>query len=144
MNRYRSTIRQTATVVRVSDSELEVEVCRAEACAGCKARRVCSEGGTAGGRRMTLVNDGQGYRTGEQITLVMRRAAGLRAVAVAYLVPVFLIIGALLVFQALGTEETAAALATLGLLGLYFLAVRLLRGGIDRRLTIEIEKETEQ
>lgn len=140
--RYPSTVRQSATVVRVSDLELEVEVCRPEACGECKARNVCSEGGTSGGgRRMTLLNDGQGYTVGERITLVMRRAAGLRAVLIAYLVPVFLILGALLAFQAAHVEETVAALATLGLLGLYFLVVRLLRGRLDRRLTIEIEKE---
>lgn len=93
---------------------------------------------------MTLLNDGQGYTVGEQITLVMRRSAGLKAVIIAYLVPVFLILGALLVFQALHIGETLAAGLTLGLLGLYFLFIRLLRGRLQRELTIEIEKEIEQ
>ncbi|WP_298062707.1 SoxR reducing system RseC family protein [uncultured Rikenella sp.] len=138
----RSTVRQSATVIRVSDSEIEVEVCRPEACGSCKARSVCSEGGS--GRRMTLLNDGQGYTIGEQITLVMRRSAGLKAVVIAYLVPVFLIIAALLLFQALHIKEILSAGLTLGLLGLYFIVVRLAGGRIKRELTIEIEKEIEQ
>ncbi len=92
---------------------------------------------------MTLVNDGQGYAVGERITLVLRRSAGLKAVVIAYLVPVFLIVGALLAFQAAQVRDTVAALATLGMVGLYFLSVRLLRGRIDRGMTIEIEKEIE-
>lgn len=92
---------------------------------------------------MTLVNDGQGYTVGEQVTLVMRRSSGLKAVVIAYLVPVFLIVAALLVFQALNIKETLSALLTLWVLGLYFLAVRLLGGRIKRELTIEIEKELE-
>lgn len=124
----------------VTPSEIEVEVCRPEACAACKAKSVCSEGGGEG-KRMTLINDGQGYAVGEQITLVMRRSSGLKAVLIAYLVPVFLIVAALLIFQAMQVKDIIAAVATLSILGLYFLVIRLLRGRINRELTIEIEKE---
>lgn len=140
MSHYKGTIRQSATVMLVTPSEIEVEVCRPEACAACKAKSVCSEGGGEG-KRMTLINDGQGYAVGEQITLVMRRSSGLKAVLIAYLVPVFLIVAALLIFQAMQVKDIIAAVATLGILGLYFLVVRLLRGRINRELTIEIEKE---
>ena len=92
---------------------------------------------------MTLVNDGQGYRVGEQIQLVMRRSAGLKAVVIAYLVPVVLVVAALLIFQATPMSDTTAALLTLGILVLYFVIIRLLRGRINNQLTIEIEKEIE-
>lgn len=137
------TIRQSATVIRVDATQIEVEVCRPEACAACKAKSVCSEGGGQG-KRMTLANDGQGYQRGEQITLVMRRSAGLKAVVIAYLVPVILVVAALLVFQTVQIKETVAAISTLVLLGLYFLVIRLLRGRLNRELTIEIEKEIGQ
>lgn len=140
MTRYKGTIRQSATVIRADASEIEVEVCRPEACAACKAKSVCSDGGGQG-KRMTLVNDGQGYRVGEQVTLIMRRSSGLKAVVIAYLVPVFLIVAALLTFQAMQVKDIIAAMTTLGILGLYFLIIRLLRGRINRELTIEIEKE---
>lgn len=142
MTHLSGTIRQSATVVRVDTTEIEVEVCRPEACAVCKAKSVCSEGGGEG-KRMTLVNDGQGYQVGEQIQLVMRRSAGLKAVVIAYLVPVVLVVAALLTFQATTLNETTAALLTLGILVLYFVVIRLLRGRINNQLTIEIEKEIE-
>ena len=109
----------------------------------CKAKSVCSEGGGQV-KRMTLANDGQGDQLGEQITLVMRRSAGLKAVVIAYLVPVILVVAALLVFQTVQIKETVAAISTLVLLGLYFLVIRLLRGRLNRELTIEIEKEIGQ
>ncbi len=142
MNHSSGTIRQSATVIRVDAAEIEVEVCRPEACTACKAKSVCSEGGGEG-KRMTLVNDGQGYRVGEQIQLVMRRSAGLKAVVIAYLVPVVLVVAALLIFQATPMSDTTAALLTLGILVLYFVIIRLLRGRINNQLTIEIEKEIE-
>lgn len=73
--------------------------------------------------------------------LVMRRSAGLKAVLVAYLGPVFLIVATLLLLQALGIGELISALVTLGLVGLYFIIIRLLRGRLNQELTIEIEKE---
>ena len=142
MTHSSGTIRQSATVIRGEAAEIEVEVCRPEACAACKAKSVCSEGGGEG-KRMTLVNDGQGYRVGEQIQLVMRRSAGLKAVVIAYLVPVVLVVAALLIFQATPMSDTTAALLTLGILVLYFVIIRLLRGRINNQLTIEIEKEIE-
>ncbi|WP_071134003.1 SoxR reducing system RseC family protein [Millionella massiliensis] len=143
MTHSSGTIRQSATVIRVDATQIEVEVCRPEACAACKAKSVCSEGGGQG-KRMTLANDGQGYQLGEQITLVMRRSAGLKAVVIAYLVPVILVVAALLVFQTVQIKETVAAISTLVLLGLYFLVIRLLRCRLNRELTIEIEKEIGQ
>ena len=143
MTHSSGTIRQSATVIRVDATQIEVEVCRPEACAACKAKSVCSEGGGQG-KRMTLANDGQGYQLGEQITLVMRRSAGLKAVVIAYLVPVILVVAALLVFQTVQIKETVAAISTLVLLGLYFLVIQLLRGRLNRELTIEIEKEIGQ
>lgn len=143
MNRNREPIRQSATVVRLSEQEIEVEVCRPEACAACKARSVCSEGGGQG-KRMTLVNDGQGYAIGEQVTLVMRRSAGIKAVIIAYFVPVFLIVTILLTSQQLGVRETPAAGIALATVAVYYLAVRLFRARLKGGMTIEIEKEIER
>ncbi|WP_294596034.1 SoxR reducing system RseC family protein [uncultured Rikenella sp.] len=144
MNRNREPIRQSATVIRVDQTGIEVEVCRPEACAACRARNVCSELGVSeeGGRRMTLVNDGQGYAVGEQVTLVMRRAAGFKAVIIAYFIPVCLIVAALLIFQQTGVRETVAGVVTLGIVGIYYLVVRLFRQKLRGEMTIQIEKKS--
>lgn len=146
MNRNPEPIRQSATVVRIDETEIEVEVCRPEACTACKARSVCSEGGASegGGRRMTLGNDGQGYAVGERVTLVMRRSAGFKAVIIAYFIPVCLIVAALLVFQQTEVRETVAGLITLGIVGIYYLVVRLFRKQLKGGMTLQIEKEIER
>lgn len=146
MNRNPEPIRQSATVVRIDETEIEVEVCRPEACAACKARSVCSEGRASegGGRRMTLGNDGQGYAVGERVTLVMRRSAGFKAVIIAYFIPVCLIVAALLVFQQTEVRETVAGLITLGIVGIYYLVVRLFRKRLKGGMTLQIEKEIER
>ncbi len=91
---------------------------------------------------MTLVNDGQGYAVGEQVTLVMRRAAGFKAVIIAYFIPVCLIVAALLIFQQTGVRETVAGVVTLGIVGIYYLVVRLFRQKLRGEMTIQIEKKS--
>lgn len=131
--------RKTATVIAITDRELELEVCRPEACGHCKAKSVCAAGGE-GGHRLTLANDGQGYAVGEQVGLLMRRSIGLKAVAIAYLLPVVLMMASLFLLQSIGLSETLSGLAVLGLLAVYFLLLRLFRARLQRNITIEIEK----
>lgn len=137
-----NTIRKSAKVIRITPDEIEVEVCRPEACGACRAKALChATGGGEEGKRMILLNDRQGYEVGEEVTLVMKQSAGIKAVVTAYLVPVVLIIGTLLGGQHIGISETNTALGALGVLVLYFIGVRLFRSKLSRTLTIEIEKE---
>lgn len=133
----KGSVRQSATVLTVTDAEITLEVCRAEACGACRAHSAC---GGSSERTMTLANDGQGYRVGEQVMLVMERSMGLKAVVIAYLVPVFLMIGTLLLAGMWLSELVSGSLALLVLV-IYMLMIRVFRGAISREISITIEKE---
>lgn len=133
----KGSVRQSATVLTVTDAEITLEVCRAEACGACRARSAC---GGSSERTMTLANDGQGYRVGEQVMLVMERSMGLKAVVIAYLMPVFLMIGTLLLAGMWLSELVSGSLALLVLV-IYMLMIRVFRGAISREISITIEKE---
>lgn len=133
-------IRQQATISHVTDTELTLDVCRAEACASCHAKGACGGGES---RQLHLLNDGQGYTPGEQVTLVMQQSMGLKAVLIAYLIPVIMMISALLIMQSCGVAEITSGLITLLILGIYLLMIRIFRGRISREISIEIEKVTE-
>lgn len=138
-----NTIRQSATIVGITPDELVVEVCRPDACTACRAKSLCQGGDDTNGKRMTLLNDRQGYEVGEKVTLLMRQSSGLKAVIIAYLIPVVLIVATLLIGQYYAVKEVVTALVALGILILYLIAIRLLRNTMNRTLTIEIEKEIE-
>lgn len=133
----KGTVRQQATISAVSETEITLDVCRAEACAACAARGACGGGAQ---KEMTLVNDGSDYQVGEQVTLVMERSMGLKAVLIAYLIPVFIIITSLLVFQSFEVSELISGGITLLILAIYMLMIRLFRDTISREISIRIEK----
>ncbi len=136
----RETIRETAVVTNVTDKEVTLEVCTPEACHACNAKNICNQSGGGKTREITLLNDGQGYTPGDHVVLVMRHSAGFLAVGIAYLIPVFLLIGTLLGLQWAGFSDITSGLVSLLVVILYYLIIRLVRSRVEPKLTIEIEK----
>ena len=81
--------------------------------------------------------DAPHYAAGEQVVVGVRRSAGMRAVALAY-------VGALAVLfaanAALGWSEGASALAALGGVGLYYVVLWLCRRRIEHTIHFTITK----
>lgn len=134
-------IRRQGTVVQVTDKEIVVEVCRESACSACSARVVCSGGGSgeSSGHRMTLIDDGMGRQVGDRVVVLVSESRAALAVVLAYLVPVFVIIGLLLVFREVGVSESVSGMLVLVVLAVYFLLLRVLDKQIAEKLTITIE-----
>lgn len=134
-------LRQTATIVQVTDREIVVEVCRESSCKACAAKSMCSAGsdGASSGHRMTLPSDGVERKVGDQVTVLVSERRAAMAVILAYLIPVFLVIGLLLVFQMMGVSELVSGIVVLVVLAAYFVAIKILDKKIGKELTIEIE-----
>lgn len=130
-------INQRATIIRIEEGRLYLSICRADACGACKAQSACSSSG--GGKEIVLEDDGRGRVVGEEVTLKIGRSQGFRAVLIAYLVPVALIIGMLMGLQKMDIPEIVTGLATLGVVAVYFILLRIFRRKFETELTIEIE-----
>lgn len=92
--------------------------------------------GTDKQKTITLVEVDTQRAVGDHISLELERGAGLRAVAVAYLVPVALAIALLLVMQALGVSDMVAGLSALGLIVVYYILIKVLGLGAGVSVTI--------
>lgn len=134
-------LRQSATIVQVTDTEIVVEVCRESSCKACAAKSMCSAGGSEGssGHLMTLRGDGVERSVGDSVTVVVSERRAAMAVVLAYLIPVFVVVGLLLVFQAFGVSELISGLVVLLVLAAYFLAIKIFDKRIGKELTITIE-----
>lgn len=134
-------LRQSAVVVQVTDIQLILEVCRESTCKACAARSMCSAGSSdgSGGHLITLADDGMGRSVGDQVTVVVSERRAALAVAFAYLIPVLVVVGLLLIFQQMQVSELISGLVVLGVLALYFVAIKIFDKKIGKQLTITIE-----
>lgn len=76
---------------------------------------------------------------GDSVTVVVSERRAAMAVVLAYLIPVFVVVGLLLVFQAFGVSELISGLVVLLVLAAYFLAIKIFDKRIGKELTITIE-----
>lgn len=128
---------QRATITKIENGELHLSICRAEACGACKAQSACASSG--GGKEIVVADDGSGREVGDEVVLRVNRSQGVFAVVIAYLVPVVVVVGLLVILQSIGVREIVAGGAALGALVLYFVLIRIFRGRFETELTIEIE-----
>lgn len=113
------------------------------ACGSCSARHICGTGEERERRITIRTEQAAQFGVGERVRVSVERSMGLRAIAVAYMLPLLLMLSALLVLLGRGVSEMAAGLAALGVAALYYMGVWLLRERISREITFTLHKETE-
>lgn len=103
-----------ARVVAVADGKAWLEPEPAAACGGCAAKAGC---GTAyirpakGGRRFAVADDFHA-RVGDRVVIGLDQAVLTRASAVAYLIPIALVVGMAVLASLLGASDAGTAAAS--------------------------------
>ncbi len=132
-------MQQQATIISKNGSQLLCRVECGDACQGCAARKVCSNSEDKEGKTLTLISYNDSHRVGDTITVEVSVAMGLRAVLLAYIIPVFVIIVSLLVLQQLGFSELVSGLSAIGAMVLYFICVKVF--SIGRSVSVSIVED---
>lgn len=130
-------IQHEGTVKEVGVDSVVVSIVSCSACAGCHARGMC--GMTENQEKIIDIRGRYDVSPGDKVTVQMEESAGMRAVVLSYLVPFFIVIGGLFIFQSLSTNELTAGLISIALLVPWFLILYLFRKKIDRSFTFTLK-----
>ena len=127
-------------VSEVGEKLVEVEFVTESACSECKAKGLC--GVDEGNKRFVTVYEplAQYYVVGEEVMIGVSEVMGMKAATYAYIIPFFILLGALLLTLHLGWSELAAGLSSLGLMGLYYLVLFIFRRRIEKEIVFKIRK----
>lgn len=128
------TLKQNAKIVAVNGDTITCTIVCAEACAGCAANALCGAGNEQ--KTITLVDISRCRNVGDDIEIEVSTKTGLRAIAMAYLIPVVLIIATLLITQSIAISELWQGLITLGVVVIYYIIIKIF--GIGRSISITI------
>ncbi len=133
-------MQQTAEIISIDSGVLECRVLCGDACQGCAARRVCGTEDTS--KTITLFSDNSNHKVGDSITIELTPTMGLKAVFLAYLLPVLIIVALLLILNEVGYSELYSGLIALGTLALYFICVKIFKVGRSISITIVGDNKT--
>ncbi len=110
------------------------------ACAGCQARAKCGMIDTSTRVVEVALRGGEEYSVGEEVEVAISHQMGFISVVVAYILPLILLIGILVVALALDINEGLAALTSLGVVGFYYVGVYIFRNRLDKQIKFTIVK----
>lgn len=133
-------IRHDGVVDSIEGDCIHVRIVQASACAACGAKSLCS----AAESKEKIVDvygaDTAIYQVGQKVMVEGATAMGMKAVRLAFLFPLLLLVGAIaLTIWLTGGNEALAALAALGVVVLYYLVLFTCRKRLRAEFTFTIK-----
>lgn len=124
----------------INGDEISVEVIVSSACSGCHAKSIC----IPSDRRKEVITvkntRREEYRVGETVELLLETSAGNRAVVLAYLLPLLVLLVFLFGCYALtGKELLSVGIAVLGVI-VYYLVLKFFSKGVEKGIEFGIRK----
>lgn len=144
MNNENNNICREGIVRSVEGDEITVEVIVSSACSGCHAKSICIPSDRRQ-ERITVKNTrNEQYEVGETVELLLETSAGNKAVVLAYVLPLIVLLMLLFGCYALTHKELLSV--GVGVLGvvLYYLILKSAGKSIEKGITFGIRKKAVQ
>lgn len=136
-------ISHNGVVSHVEANKITVCVQQKSACSGCHAAGFCSSSDCKD-RYITVTAATPNFREGDPVILEGHSAMGRLAVFLSFVLPLILLLMALiLTINVFKMSEVMSTSVSIGILGVYYLSLRLFNGKLSRRLVFTIRKNNQ-
>lgn len=127
-------------VLEVSPQFTTVEIISESACSACHAKGLCSLSESKAKTVLVPTSGWDSFSPGDEVNVILKLTMGYKAVWLAYVVPLFVLVAVLLGLCALGVNELYAGLGAIGTVALYYFIIFLLRNKLNNQYIFKIEK----
>ena len=127
-------------IVRMTPQTTTVAFEQHGACGSCHAAGLCGMADVAE-KAVDLPTDPYaGYGVGDEVELVLKASMGMKAVWLAYCIPLVVLLAVILGLIALGVGEVAAGLSGIGAVGVYYFLLWLFRDSLRNEYVFTIKR----
>lgn len=134
-----SEISHRGRIVSITPEVTTVEIVSESACAACHAKGLCSLGDSSVKQVELPTRGWDNYTVGQEVSVVLRASMGHKAVWLAYVVPLVLMVAALLGTLSAGGAELLAGIVAIGAVALYYGVIWLLRDRLKSEYIFNIK-----
>lgn len=127
-------------IVSVTPELTTVEIVSESACSACHAKGLCGLGESKTKAVQLPTSGWNDYKEGDEVTLVLKASMGHKAVWIAYVIPLFILVGALLAALACGIGEVLSGVCAILALTVYYFIVWMLRGRLKNEYIFNIKR----
>lgn len=136
-----SEISHKGRIVSITPEFTTVEIISESACASCHARSLCGLGDAKTKAVEVPTRGWDNYKVGDEVDVALKASMGHKAVWLAYVLPLLLLVAVLLVLTACGVHELYAGLGGLGAVAVWYLVLWMLRGKLKNEYVFNISKK---
>lgn len=134
-----SEITHRGRIVSITPEFTTVEIVSESACAACHAKGLCSLGDSKVKQVELPTRGWDNYSVGQEVSVVLRATMGHKAVWLAYVVPLIILVAALLGILSAGGTELLAGLGAIGAVALYYGVIWLMRERLRKEYVFNIK-----
>ena len=126
-------------IVSITPEITTVRIVSESACAACHAKGLCSLGDSTVKEVELPTRGWDNWQVGDEVSVVLRASMGHKAVWLAYVVPLLVMVAALLGTLAAGGSELLAGGTAIAAVALYYGVLRLLRDRLKNEYIFNIK-----
>ena len=134
-----SEITHRGRIVSITPEVTTVEIVSESACAACHAKGLCSLGDSKVKQVELPTRGWDNYSVGQEVSVVLRATLGHKAVWLAYVVPLIILVAALLGILSAGGSELTAGLGAIGAVAVYYGVIWLMRERLRKEYVFNIK-----
>ena len=134
-------IKHRGIVEKIDGSHVVVRIVQTSACSACSAKGLCNASESKE-KQIDVYEVNPAYRIGEEVVLCGRTSMGMKAVFLAFGIPVLLLLAALFVTMRI-TDGDALLAAIVALLAVvpYYVVIYLMKDKMNKTFSFVIEKQ---
>ena len=138
MNRSKD-VSHTGKIVKMTPQVTTVAILQHGACAQCHAAGLCGMGDVAEKAVEVPTDPYASYKVGDEVEVILKASMGMKAVYLAYLIPLVVLLAVILGLIGLGVGEVSAGLSGMAAVGVYYLLLWLFRGKLQNEYIFTIK-----
>ena len=132
-------VMHTGKVVSMTPQSTVVQIVSHSACSECHAASVCGMSEFVE-KAIEIPTDPRApYQVGDEVKVVLKATMGLKAVWIAYFLPLVVLLAVALGLMALGAGEVVSGLAGIAAVGVYYFVIWLLRDRLRNEYVFSVQ-----
>lgn len=126
-------------VIKMTPQLTTVSILQHGACSACHAAGLCGMADLAEKTVEVATDPYASYGVGDEVEVLLKASMGMKAVWLAYFIPLLIVVAVILGLAAMGVGEVAAGLSGLGALAVYYFLLWLFRDRLKNEYIFTIK-----
>ena len=126
-------------VIKMTPQLTTVSILQHGACSACHAAGLCGMADLAEKTVEVATDPYASYGVGDEVEVLLKASMGMKAVWLAYFIPLLIVVAVILGLVALGVGEVAAGVSGLGALAVYYFMLWLFRDRLKNEYIFTIK-----